>query len=502
MINENDNTIIDILLFISVTLRQFTGNCSLTCEMSNKDNDRTGHAKPYMENRACIGNYEGDDMGHDLSSDTTIWDDAVALDRRHVFHTWHAQRNLHPEEIVGGHGSWLRFADGRDRLDLTSQQVNVNIGYQHPAVIAGIRKQAELLCTIGPDYANLARGRAASLVARRAPEGFDKVFFTNAGADANENAMRAARLVTGRDKIISSYRSYHGNTGSAISATGDWRRKPNDYARGHVHVFTPYLYRSEFSATTEQEECDRALRHLEHVIQFEGPDTIAAVLLESIPGTAGILIPPQDYFRGVREITRRYGILMITDEVMTGFGRTGFWMALDDYGYTPDIITFAKGCNSGYVPAGGVIMSHDVAAHFDDVVFPGGLTYSGHPLAMGAIVAAQEAMESEHIVDNAHDVGEKVLGPRLTALMDGHPKIGEIRGKGVFWAVEMVADRSSRKPLDDATMGAIVRAGHDIGVVIGVHANRIHVTPPCVITPDEAADGVDMLEKALKEAGC
>ena len=166
--------------------------------------------------------------------------------------------------------------------------------------------------------------------------------FSHAGADANENAMRAARLFTGRDKILSSYRCYHGNTGAAISATGDWRRKPNDYSRGHVHFFTPYLYRSEFSATTQEEECERALAHLEHVIQFEGPDTIAAVLLESVPGTAGIIIPPKDYFKGVREITKKYSILMITDEVMAGFGRTGFWFALDDYDYTPDIISFAK----------------------------------------------------------------------------------------------------------------------------------------------------------------
>lgn len=224
-------------------------------------------------------------MGHDLSQDAEIWDDAYKLDRAHVFHSWHAQRNLDPTEVVTGHGVWLKYGDGREMLDFTSQQVNVNIGYQHPKVIEGIKKQAELLCTVGPDYANLARGR---------------------------------------DKILSSYRCYHGNTGAAISATGDWRRKPNDYSRGHVHFFTPYLYRSEFSATTQEEECERALAHLEHVIQFEGPDTIAAVLLESVPGTAGIIIPPKDYFKGVREITKKYSILMITDEVMAGFGRTGF----------------------------------------------------------------------------------------------------------------------------------------------------------------------------------
>ena len=441
-------------------------------------------------------------MGHDFPEDEQIWDDAPALDRAHVFHSWSAQAHIHPVEVVTGHGSTLQYGDGRELLDFTSQQVNVNIGYQHPKVIEGIKKQAELLATIGPQYANLARGRAASLVARRAPGGFNKVFFTNAGADANENAIRAARLYTGRPKILSSYRSYHGNTGAAISATGDWRRKPNDYARGHVHFFTPYLYRSEFHAGTQDEECDYAIEHLRHVIEFEGPDTIAAVLLESVPGTAGIIIPPRDYFKRVRELTRQYGILMITDEVMTGFGRTGYWFALDDYDYVPDLITFAKGCNSGYVPAGGVILSDRVAHYFDDRVFPGGLTYSGHPLAMGAIVAAQEAMESEHIVDNAHEVGENVLGPKLKALVDDHPAIGEVRGKGVFWAVELVKDRGTKELVGNDTMARITAEADRRGLIIGTHYNRIHVTPPCVITAQEASMGADILDEALTAAGC
>ncbi|MFT8705216.1 aspartate aminotransferase family protein [Bifidobacterium aquikefiricola] len=441
-------------------------------------------------------------MGHELSNDDNIWDDAYALDRAHVFHSWSAQANLQPTEVVTGHGSTLQYSDGRELLDFTSQQVNANIGYQHPKVIEGIKKQAELLATIGPQYANLARGRAASLVARRAPEGFEKVFFTNAGADANENAIRAARLFTGRRKILSSYRSYHGNTGAAISATGDWRRKPNDYASGHIHFFTPYLYRSEFHAKTQDEECEFAIQHLKHVIEFEGPDTIAAVLLESVPGTAGIIIPPANYFKKVRELTEQYGILMITDEVMAGFGRTGYWFALDDYNYVPDIITFAKGCNSGYVPAGGVILSDPVAHYFDDRVFPGGLTYSGHPLAMGAIVAAQDAMASEHIVDNAHDVGENVIGPKLRALVNKHPKIGEVRGKGVFWAIELVKDRDTKEFVDDDTMKQIVAESDKRGLIVGTHYNRIHVTPPCVITSQEASDGIDILDEALMAVGC
>ena len=216
------------------------------------------------------------------------------------------------------------------------------------------------------------------------PEGFSKVFFTNGGADANENAIRMARLHTGRDKVVSAYRSYHGNTGAAVVATGDWRRVPNEYARAHVHHFGPYLYRSEFWATTPEQESERALHHLERVIQAEGPGSVASILLETIPGTAGVLVPPPGYLAGVRAIADRYGILLILDEVMAGFGRTGQWFAFDSFDVVPDLITFAKGVNSGYVPAGGVILSEPIAKTFDDRVFPGGLTYSGHPLAMGS----------------------------------------------------------------------------------------------------------------------
>ncbi|MFT8987202.1 MAG: aspartate aminotransferase family protein [Bifidobacterium psychraerophilum] len=441
-------------------------------------------------------------MGHDFPGDSTIWDDASALDKAHVFHSWSAQGKVHPFEIVSGHGSTLVDAQGREYLDFTSQLVNVNIGYQHPRVIEGIVEQARLMCTLGPGYANLARGRAASLVAKRAPEGFSKVFFTNAGADANENAIRAARQFTGRDKIISSYRSYHGNTGAAIAATGDWRRKPNDYSRGHVHVMTPYLYRSPFFAESEDEECARALEHFEQVLRFEGPDTVAAVLLESIPGTAGVMVPPDGYFEGVREITRKYGILMITDEVMAGFGRTGEWFALDAFDYEPDLITFAKGCNSGYVPAGGVIFSDEVAHAFDERVFPGGLTYSGHPLAVASIVAAQEAMEEEGIVANARRVGEKVIGPGLEDLKLRHRHIGDVRGKGVMWAVEMVSSRDDKHMLDAATMAAIHTKAKESGLLVDVHDNRIHVVPPCVITDDEAKAGIAILDEVLTATGC
>ena len=423
---------------------------------------------------------------------------ALELDRAHVFHSWSAQGSLAPMTIVGGKGCELYDDAGRVLLDFSSQMVNTNIGHQHPAVIEGIVAQARTLATVAPGHANLARGRAAQLIAARAPEGMDKVYFTNGGADAIENAIRMARLVTGRDKVVSSYRSYHGNTGAAAVATGDWRRMPNEFARGHVHAFTPYLYRSEFFATTPQEESERALRHLERVVVAEGAGTVAAVLLETVPGTAGVLVPPPGYLSGVREVCDRHSIVLILDEVMAGFGRTGEWLALDGFDVRPDLITFAKGVNSGYVPAGGVIISEPIADHFDDRVFPGGLTYSGHPLAMGSIVAALEAMDSEGIVDNAKRIGTDVLGPGLRALADAHPDVvGEVRGLGVFWDVELVADTATREPLDAVAMGRLKAACIERGLLPFVAENRVHVVPPCIITDTEVDRGLDILDEAL-----
>lgn len=423
---------------------------------------------------------------------------ALELDRAHVFHSWSAQGSLDPLTIVGGKGCELYDDAGRVLLDFSSQMVNTNIGHQHPAVVEGIVAQARTLATVAPGHANLARGQAAHLIAQRAPEGFEKVFFTNGGADAIENAIRMARLVTGRDKVVSSYRSYHGNTGAAIVATGDWRRMPNEFARGHVHAFTPYLFRSEFHATTPEEECERALRHLERVIVAEGPQTVAAVLLETVPGTAGVLVPPPGYLPGVREICDRHGVLLILDEVMAGFGRTGAWLALDHFDVRPDLITFAKGVNSGYVPVGGVIISEPVADHFTDRVFPGGLTYSGHPLAAASIVAALTAMEDEGIVDNARRVGQEALGPGLRRLAEDHADVvGEVRGLGVFWAVELVADRDTREPLGAADMVRVKAACIERGLLPFVAENRIHVVPPCIVTDAEVERGLAILDEVL-----
>ncbi len=421
------------------------------------------------------------------------------LDRAHVFHSWSAQGALNPLLVAGAEGSYVWDYDGNRFLDFSSQLVNINIGHQHPKVIAAIQAQAAKLATVAPQHANDVRGEAAKRIADLAPDGMSKVFFTNGGADANENAIRMARLHTGRRKVMSFYRSYHGNTGAAIASTGDPRRWPNEFADAHVHFFGPYLYRSSFWASTEAEETERALAHLEQVLTFEGPVTVAAILLETVVGTAGVLIPTPGYLAGVRALCDKHGIMLILDEVMCGFGRTGEWFAFEHFDVVPDLITFAKGSNSGYVPVGGVVISDPIAATFDDRVFPGGLTYSGHPLACASIVASIDAMTEEGIVENAKRIGEDVLGPGLRELADRHPVIGEVRGLGVFWALDLVTDRVTREPLapygaTSAAMGELVAECKKRGLLPFTNFNRLHVVPPCNVSDTDAKEGLAILD--------
>lgn len=422
-----------------------------------------------------------------------------ALDRQFVFHSWSTQGHLNPLVIAGGEGCMLWDYDGRQYLDFSSQLVNTNIGHQHPRVIAAIQEQAATLVTVAPATANLMRGEAAKRILSHAPANFSKVFFTNAGADANENAMRMARIFTGRDKILSAYRSYHGSTGAAIVATGDPRRVPNEFARGHVHFFNPYLFRSEFHAANEEEECQRALQHLRRVIECEGPNAIAAILLETVPGTAGILVPPTGYLAGVRALADEFGMLLILDEVMAGFGRTGSWLALDHFAVEPDLICFAKGVNSGYVPAGGVMISRPVAEYFDTHFFPGGLTYSGHPLAMAAIVATLDVMAEEGIVDNARRIGQELLGPGLQALAAKYPLIGEARGIGLFWALEFVSDERLKTPLAAPVMAQMKAAFQARGLLTFIVENRLHVVPPCIVSPAQVAQALGIFDEVIGE---
>ncbi|WP_227869966.1 aspartate aminotransferase family protein [Streptomyces otsuchiensis] len=431
------------------------------------------------------------------------------LDREHVFHSWSAQGHIDPLPVARASGSYFWDHSGRRYLDFSSQLVNVNIGHQHPAVVAAIQQQAAELATLAPGFAHEARGEAARMIAEVAPAGLNKVFFTGGGAEANENAVRMARLHTGRPKVLAAYRSYHGSTAGAIALTGDPRRWPSEPgAPGVVHYWGPYPYRSAFHSSSPEEESARALAHLRQTIEVEGPHTVAAVLLEPVVGTNGILVPPPGYLAGVRELCDEFGILLIADEVMSGFGRCGEWFAVDAWNVAPDLITFAKGVNSGYVPLGGVVISDAVADSFRDRPYPGGLTYSGHPLACASVVASITVFRDEELLARVRQLGAEVIGPGLRRLAERHPSVGEVRGLGVFWAVELVRNRATREPLVPFNasgaaaepMARFAAACREAGLWPFTHFNRTHVVPPCTTSPEEIEEGLAILDRALAVA--
>jgi taurine--2-oxoglutarate transaminase len=409
--------------------------------------------------------------------------------------------------VAGGEGAWFWDEDGNRYLDFSSQLMNLNIGHQHPKLVAAIQEQAATLTTIAPGLATEARSEAARLIAERTPGDLDKIFFTNGGAEATENATRMARLHTGRQKVLSMYRSYHGATGGSIGLTGDprrWASEPS-VVPGIVKFFGPYPYRSSFWSDSPEQECERALAHLAEVIMFEGGHNIAAIILEPVVGTNGILVPPDGYLAGVRALCDEHGIVMIADEVMAGFGRCGEWFAVDVWDVVPDLITFAKGVNSGYVPLGGVAISAEIAATFDERAYPGGLTYSGHVLACASAVASIGIFEEEGLLDRARHLDTEVLAPGLAAIAAAHPSVGEVRGLGCFWAIELVRDPVTREMLVPfnatgaaaAPMAEVVAACKAAGLSPFSHFNRLHVSPPLVISDEDARLGLEIIDQAL-----
>jgi len=442
-------------------------------------------------------------MNHPLPRDgQRVKDDDTA----HVFHSWSAQKLIDPVPVASAEGS--RFTDhaGKTYLDFSSGLVHANLGYQHPKMVEAIQKAAAQMCTLAPGFAYESRSTAARLISEKAPDGMDMVFFTNGGAEATENAIRMARLHTGRHKILATYRSYHGATAGAITMTGDPRRWPSEPSMpGVVHFWGPYPYRSPFHSSSPEEERVRALQHVRDVLMVEGAHTVAAIIVESVVGTNGILVPPEGYLAGLRAICDEFGIMLICDEVMAGFGRCGEWFAFDRWSITPDLITFAKGVNSGYVPLGGVILSNAIAETFAERPYPGGLTYSGHPLACASAVASIGIFEEEGLVDRARDLGTDVIGPALAELADRHPSVGEVRGLGVFWAVELVKDQATREPLVPYNAsGPAAKAMTDFagacksrGLWPFVHFNRTHVVPPLTISDADLKEGLEILDEAL-----
>ncbi len=427
-------------------------------------------------------------------------------DRAHVFHSWSAQGTLNPTEITGGEGSYFWDSTGKKYLDFSSQLVNLNIGHQHPKLVAAIQEQAGKLCTVAPPFANASRSEAARLIAELAPGDLNMVFFTNGGAEAAEYATRMAKLHTGRHKILTTYRSYHGSTAGAIALTGDPRRWANETgASGAVKFWGPYPYRSAFHSTSDKQECERALEHLENVLMVEGPQTIAMIALETVVGTNGILVPPDGYLQGVRDLCTKHGIVMMCDEVMAGFGRCGEWFAVNKWNVTPDLICFAKGVNSGYLPLGGVVISQKIADTFKDRAFPGGLTYSGHPLSCAAAVASINIFKEEKIVEHARMLGKDVIGPALEKIKAKHPSVGDVRGLGVFWAIELVKNRETREPLvpfnaagaDAKPMMDLAAACKERNLWPFTHFNRMHVVPPCNTPIEDIKTGLAIIDEVL-----
>ena len=427
-------------------------------------------------------------------------------DRAHVFHSWSAQGTLNPTEITGGEGSYFWDSTGKKYLDFSSQLVNLNIGHQHPKLVAAIQEQAGKLCTVAPPFANASRSEAARLIAELAPGDLNMVFFTNGGAEAAEYATRMAKLHTGRHKILTAYRSYHGSTAGAIALTGDPRRWANETgASGAVKFWGPYPYRSAFHSTSDKQECERALEHLENVLMVEGPQTIAMIALETVVGTNGILVPPDGYLQGVRDLCTKHGIVMMCDEVMAGFGRCGEWFAVNKWNVTPDLICFAKGVNSGYLPLGGVVISQKIADTFKDRAFPGGLTYSGHPLSCAAAVASINIFKEEKIVEHARKLGTDIIGPALEKIKAKHPSVGDVRGLGVFWAIELVKNRETREPLvpfnaagaDAKPMMDLAAACKERNLWPFTHFNRMHVVPPCNTPVEDIKSGLAIIDEVL-----
>ena len=436
-----------------------------------------------------------------VESNAELGERIVAEDRDYLIHSWSVQSAISPLPVAGAEGRHFWDYDGNRYLDFASQLVNVSIGHQHPKVVAAIKEQADRLCTIGPPMAVDVRSELARLMAEVTPGDLRYSFFTNGGAEANENAIKLARWVTGRQKVIARYRSYHGATAGAITLTGDPRRWPAEPGiPGVVRMFDPYTYRCSAGHPDPCPVCTGA-PHLEEILQYEGADTVAAVILETVTGTNGIIVPPDGYLQSIREVCDRHGILLICDEVMAGFGRTGRWFACEHWDVVPDIITTAKGINSGYVPLGAMTVRPWVYERIKDGFFAGGLTYSGHPLACASAVASIEAFREEGIVENAATHGS-YLADALPALSERHPSIGEVRGLGLFWGLELVRDRETREPLapfngSSEAMQRLTKAALERGLYLFVHWNVVVVCPPLTVTREELDEGLAVLDEVL-----
>lgn len=425
------------------------------------------------------------------------------LSKKYVLQSWSKQGKLNPVPIERAEGIYFYDYDGNRYTDMSSQLVNLNLGFGNQDIIQAIKEQADKFCFIGPSYAAEPRARLAKMIVDLLPDSFGKVFFTNAGADANENAIKMARMFTGRKKIFSRYRSYHGSSFGAGNLTGEPRRYPLEPGiPGFVKFFDPYLYREAVAFSSEEEATKFYLAKLREQIIYEGPDSVAAIVMETITGSNGIIIPPKGYLPGVRKICDEFGIVMICDEVMAGWGRTGKMFAFENFDVVPDIVTFAKGVTCGYVQLGGVAVSSKIASYFDDHLLSCGLTYSGHPLACAAGVACVNYYSKANILDNVNKVGAK-LAAELERMKELHPCVGDTRHIGLFSCVELVKDKKTKEPMvaygkdPEGVMGKIISLLKEKKFMTYSHENMIFVCPPLIITQEQLGEELKKLDEVL-----
>lgn len=418
--------------------------------------------------------------------------------------SWSKQRGINPIPIEKADGIYMWDFDGNRYSDMSSQLVNLNVGHNCRPIIEAIKEQAEKYCYLSPSYGSEPRAKLAKMVVDLMPDNMAKVFFTNGGADANENAIKIARMYTGRNKVFSRYRSYHGSTFGAGNLTGEPRRYPLEPGiPGFVHFFDPYVYREPIiKFASEKEAAEYYVAKLREQVLYEGPDSVAAIVMETITGSNGVIIPPEGYLQGVRKICDEFGIMMICDEVMAGWGRTGKMFAFENFGVKPDIVSFAKGVTCGYVQLGGVVVSKDIAAYFDDHFLSCGLTYSAHPLACAAGVACVNYYKEANILENVNKVG-KVLGELLEDIKSKHACVGDVRYIGLFSSIELVKNKDTKEPLvpygkdPEGKMGKIIGALKAKGFMTYSHENMIFVSPPLIITEAQLREEMAKVDEVL-----
>ena len=429
--------------------------------------------------------------------------EVAGMQTQYVLQSWSKQGNLHPIPVKSAEGIYFYDYDGKRYADMSSQQVNVNLGYGNQDMADAIKEKVDQLSYIGPSFGDTSRATLGKRIIDLLPDSFGKVFFTNGGADANENALKIARMYTGRNKVMSRYRSYHGSSFGAGNLTGEPRRFPLEPGiPGFVKFFDPYLYRETIPFATEEEASAYYVSKLREQIIYEGRESIAAIALETITGSNGVILPPKGYLKGVREVCDEFGIVMICDEVMAGFGRTGEMFAFEHYDVVPDIVTFAKGVTCGYIQLGGVAVSKKIAAYFDDHLLSCGLTYSGHPLACACGIACVNYYQKANILENVKKSG-KVLGEILEELKEKHPCVGDVRYIGLFSAVELVKSKETKEPLTaygmdpDGTMGKIIGLLMERGFSTYSHENMFLVAPPLIITEDQIREEMAKADEVL-----